>query len=355
MDLSGYDPMAFIDFVEALKSRDMLSPVSSVNITMHFIGANLTGDIPVVREMLLQLESGVQPQNFHTLIEVEANPKKKLRLSINYFQGNILIAAENFEPGVAEEYFEMVENEWPKSNQPASAIKENFVIPYSFENKLQNKVPEYVASNQRGESTENAIQHEWERIKRIFDTKGSFDVLELNKGATADELAQLETHIGLQLPDSFKQFLSIHNGQDKGVGFFFGKGLLSVSGIMAEWYNWTALENDGLNEEFAQSMTSKPEGFVKPLYMNRKWLPFSADYSGNHVGVDFDPDSRGTYQQIITFGRDENAKTVKADSFRVFLAKYIKHLETIDWTITTEGWEIRSEEYKKHFHSWDTF
>lgn len=29
-------------------------------------------------------------------------------------------------------------------------------------------------------------------------------------------------------------------------------------------------------------------------------------------------DSQGTYQQIITFGRDEDTKTVKADSFLSF-------------------------------------
>ena len=201
------------------------------------------------------------------------------------------------------------------------------------------------------------MQELWGKMVAICNSRGGFNLLELNSGATAEEIALLELHTGLELPLSFKNFLSVHNGQETGSGhgLFFGIRLLPVKEIMRQWDTWVTLENEGLNEDLADSMESSPDGVIKPLYLNRKWLPITHDHGGNHIGIDFDPDVKGKMHQIISFGRDEDTKKLKADSFEEFIGKFIGHLESVDWTLNSECWEINDKKFDKHFHDWDAF
>ncbi|MCP4321996.1 MAG: hypothetical protein GY787_09125 [Alteromonadales bacterium] len=172
-----------------------------------------------------------------------------------------------------------------------------------------------------------------------------------------NELNELEQLIGLELPVSFKDFYSIHNGQSStdGRGFFFGIRLLSIEEIKNQWSTWVGLENDNLNEDLSDSMESSPNGVVKPQYLNRKWIPFTHDRGGNHIGIDFDPDSKGKFQQVISFGRDEDIKKLKADSFELFISKFVGYLESIEWSLNAEKWDIKDKIYDVHFHDWGKF
>jgi len=42
------------------------------------------------------------------------------------------------------------------------------------------------------------MQEQWEKMTAIFNSRGGFNLLELNNGATAEEIAQLEQHTGLE-------------------------------------------------------------------------------------------------------------------------------------------------------------
>lgn len=191
----------------------------------------------------------------------------------------------------------------------------------------------------------------WQEIETILLEKKCLDAFKLNAGASQDEIASLEKHIGLQLPSALKEFLAVHNGQDQGFGLFFGLQFLSTSGIRTNWDNWLSLENDGLNEELQDSMTSKPDGFIKPLYLNRKWVPLTHDFGGNHIGIDYDPDIKGTSGQIIAFGRDDDEKKLKAKTFEEFLSKFSQQLRSVQWEVAAEGWQLKAP-YNRHYHDW---
>jgi cell wall assembly regulator SMI1 len=199
------------------------------------------------------------------------------------------------------------------------------------------------------------MQQYWNQIERLFQErlpKGSHRYFA--PGASEKAIAGLERHIGLQLPNDFQAFYRIHNGQGNGVfGLVFGLELLSIKRIKQEWDNWNSLGDD-LNVELAPAMSSEPKGFVKPLYLNPKWVPFTTDQTGTHLGMDFDPDRKGVVGQVITFGRNENKKKVLAKSFRDYIHLLVKQLRTIDWTLAPEaGWEIRDKRYgKRHYHDW---
>nr|WP_315595326.1 SMI1/KNR4 family protein [uncultured Cupriavidus sp.] len=59
-------------------------------------------------------------------------------------------------------------------------------------------------------------------------------------------------------------------------------------------------------------------------------IPLTTD-GGNHVGLDYDPDTNGTIGQVITFGRDEDTKRVIANSFEHFVSLLISAVATARW------------------------
>ncbi len=122
----------------------------------------------------------------------------------------------------------------------------------------------------------------------------------------------------------------IHNGQD-GCGILFGSQMLSVAEIMQEWRGWREVEADGMNESCAEFMKSSPEGVVKPMYTNARWIPLTRDGGGNHMGLDFDPDVGGTHGQMIAFGADEDTKHLLAPTFAMFAEKAVEWLMHASW------------------------
>jgi len=173
----------------------------------------------------------------------------------------------------------------------------------------------------------------WLRIERRLAQLGCLEAMGLRPGADAQEIERLEAHLGVALPDSVRQSLAIHDGQD-GFGLAFGCELLSVAGIRQEWDNWRALDEADMNADCADAMDSVPSGFIKPLYCNRAWIPLTHDGGGNHIGLDFDPDRLGQRGQVIAFGRDEDVKRLIANSFETFMASCLGWLERATWNGT---------------------
>lgn len=83
-------------------------------------------------------------------------------------------------------------------------------------------------------------------------------------------------------------------------------------------------------------MSSKPEKCIKCLYVNKLWIPIAHDDSGNHIGIDLDPDVNGKLGQIINFGRDEDEKFVIANSLNEFLELMIKIIRSDDFEVLEE-------------------
>jgi len=199
------------------------------------------------------------------------------------------------------------------------------------------------------------MQQYWDQIEEMFRDRVPGEYRRyFGPGVSETAMGALERHLGVSLPDDFKAFYSVHNGQGEGeIGLVFGLELLSVERIREEWDNWMSLGED-INADFAHAMSSEPEGHVRPLYLNRKWIPFTTDQTGTHLGLDFDPDVKGVSGQVIVFGRDQDRKKVLARSFRDYIHLFVEQLQSVDWTIDDEGeWEITNEPYRRHhYYDW---
>ncbi len=77
------------------------------------------------------------------------------------------------------------------------------------------------------------------------------------------------------------------------------------------------------------------QGAVDPAYINPRWIPLTADGSGGHIGIDFDPWPGGRIGQVILFGRDEDVKAVLAESSGNSWAGSQAY-----WTMGITGWRL---------------
>ncbi|HSU15007.1 SMI1/KNR4 family protein [Longimicrobium sp.] len=192
----------------------------------------------------------------------------------------------------------------------------------------------------------------WDEIESILRDRNCLDAFNLNAGASPGRIRELETDLRVELPDSVRQFLAVHDGQGPGPGLVFGLEFLSIDGIRQNWSVLDEAEIEEMNSTLAGDMSSWPEGFVKPLYWNRRWIPLTHDFGGNHIGIDLDPDVRGTVGQVIVFGRDEDEKMVIAPSFDAFLTLFIHQLRTVEWTFADGEWVTGDELLDDHYHDW---
>ncbi|MBD1909243.1 MULTISPECIES: SMI1/KNR4 family protein [unclassified Leptolyngbya] len=170
---------------------------------------------------------------------------------------------------------------------------------------------------------------------------------DLNPGCSDEELDELERWLNCSLPEDFRAFYKRHNGQiGEAPGLFLGLPFLSTDALYGEWCTWQGLAEDfakeaeDFNEESrATKITgeSYPHDAIKPIYINLRWIPFSHDGSGNHLGIDLDPGVAGVRGQVINFGPDENNKFVIASSLTDF----------VTWIIT----QYQMENYQKSEHS----
>lgn len=153
---------------------------------------------------------------------------------------------------------------------------------------------------------------------------------DLNPGCSSEELDELERCLNCSLPEDFKTFYQGHNGQaGEATGIFCGLPFLSTNALFDQWFTWRDLAEDFAKEaedlgerNLATEITgaSYPINAIKPMYINLKWIPFSYDGAGNHLGIDLDPGTAGVRGQVINFGADENNKFVLASSLTDFVA-----------------------------------
>ena len=142
-----------------------------------------------------------------------------------------------------------------------------------------------------------------------------------NRPATEARLDSVETSFGVRMPSAYRQLYRWHDGEnDDRWGHFYGLPLLPIDRALAEWRAWNRVIAEIGGNPYAIPGGGWPAGAVDTAYFNSRWIPLTADGSGNHIGLDFDPWPGGRLGQVILFGRDEDVKVVLSESLGQFLA-----------------------------------
>ncbi|KAH3674522.1 hypothetical protein WICPIJ_009560 [Wickerhamomyces pijperi] len=80
------------------------------------------------------------------------------------------------------------------------------------------------------------------------------------------------------------------------------------------------------NPDLIPRQQSIPPQCVRAQYCDWNWIPLVTDNSGNHIAIDLNPDVKGTYGQVILFGRDYDTKFVIAKNWGDFLLSFTNDL-----------------------------
>ncbi len=169
---------------------------------------------------------------------------------------------------------------------------------------------------------------------------------ELNAGASEADFAELEQTLGYALPEEFKELYRVANGETDIDGVFAGEEWLSIERIIDEYNIWQELYQNGtFQEDDGTPYGCEPEAGIKPdFWWNPKWIPLTADGSGNSKMIDLDPSEQGTAGQIIQMWHDDATREKVADSLREFLQNYVRDLEAGLYVLDAEyGVILQSE------------
>lgn len=178
------------------------------------------------------------------------------------------------------------------------------------------------------------MKETWTKIEDWLQENAGQIYDSLNEGASDEDFENLEELINKRLPDDFKAFYRIHNGQDSiGEGMIDTEELLSTERIMDEWQVWKDLYDKGV---FDESVSESDKG-VKENWWNPFWIPITYDGSGNHYCLDLSPDDGGKRGQIIRIWHDSPERELIADSFSEWMTDFANDLADGEY-IYSEEW-----------------
>jgi cell wall assembly regulator SMI1 len=165
----------------------------------------------------------------------------------------------------------------------------------------------------------------WTKLEAWIKTNVPDLKKSLKKGASDKQIAKLEKRLGVELPEEYKTFLQLCNGQkaDAEAGFYDGE-LLSCENVVIQWDVWRDLLEGG---DF-EGTTSEPQKGIRNDWWNPKWIPITYDGNGNHLCIDLEPARGGRPGQIITMWHDSAERELMYASFTDWLEHILSGVES---------------------------
>ena len=162
----------------------------------------------------------------------------------------------------------------------------------------------------------------WLRIHAYLERKAPEILADLRPGASTRAIELLEQKLQIRLPNDFAACLKVHNGQtDNAAGLFNGLTFLGTEAIAQEWDIWQRLLLEG-----DLPSGPKPEAGISLRWWDCGWVPFTSNGSGDHLCIDLNPGTGGTYGQVISIWHDDARRTLKAHSFEKWISDFAKQL-----------------------------
>ncbi|WP_406450508.1 SMI1/KNR4 family protein [Streptomyces sp. NBC_00876] len=169
-----------------------------------------------------------------------------------------------------------------------------------------------------------AVASVWEQIEKWYAEQDAAHFL--LPPATAEDIAAVESELGVPLPQEVKASLLRHNGSRDG-GWPSGT-LLSCTAIVEETGVWRDLLSDGSFDDVAD-FHSDDDGVqaLKPGWWNLGWVSLDADGGGNGAVLDLSPGPGGKSGQIIDMDHETGPTGPTAPDFTGYLNDRLEALE----------------------------
>jgi cell wall assembly regulator SMI1 len=181
------------------------------------------------------------------------------------------------------------------------------------------------------------IAHMWTEIVNQVAALSPGILASVNPPADHDAIDALERRIGAPLPDGFKQYLAVMDGQNdlgRDHPLIGSSRFLSVAHIIGTMDMMEALFGDEGRIEWIT------ENKIQPVVWDSRWVPFSDFEASPRLILDLHPGRNGTCGQVWQDwpGVDrEYDGTVIAPTFAEFTAELLRRLTTRSVVVDDDG------------------
>jgi cell wall assembly regulator SMI1 len=166
-----------------------------------------------------------------------------------------------------------------------------------------------------------SIEERWATIGGWLKSEYPDALSQFRKPATQAAILNAEKKLGVTLPDDYKQFLALHNGQEEFAPMVGFGALFAIEEVAEAHANI-------VGDETPVDVDEAGEG-VRPLDYCKGWIPISRSARGrDYLCIDLDPAKGGTRGQIIEYVVDSNARSLVAKSFADLLSLYFQQAQT---------------------------
>jgi len=175
------------------------------------------------------------------------------------------------------------------------------------------------------------VQACWRALEAWLEANHPDGTAVLAEPATADQVAAVESTLGVELPASFVAFLRRHDGQTPGARPLFRRFRpYSTASIEENWEQMAELLDDGTFDDRLDDFEARfggPDEGVRDVWWSKWWVPFAQDASGNFLCLDLDPAPVGDRGQVIAVWHDMPTRPVRAPSFDAWLSGVVDDIE----------------------------
>lgn len=164
-----------------------------------------------------------------------------------------------------------------------------------------------------------SVAERWATIRAWLQTHHPDALEQFNPAASPDAIAAVERARGITLPDDYKTFLAIHDGQDEFAPFVGLGALLPIAEVA---------DTELFGEEMEVPADCVGEG-VRAVDWSPGWIPISRSARGrDFLCIDLDPGPGGVRGQIIEYVVDDDGRPLVAKSFADLLSVYFEQAQT---------------------------
>ncbi len=190
-------------------------------------------------------------------------------------------------------------------------------LELTFPGTIVEEAPEVLAAT-------GDVAERWRTIEGWLEESHPSALESFRPPAPAEVIASAESSLGRALPDDYKQFLALHDGQ-RADGPMVGTCSLFAAEALATEY---ARLHKRFDAEGSVDAETAGQG-VRPVQCSAGWIPIGRSARGrDYLCIDVDPAEGGAKGQIIEMAVDYDDRPLVAGSFTELLSKLFEQLQT---------------------------
>ncbi|WP_437723469.1 SMI1/KNR4 family protein [Sorangium sp. So ce861] len=187
------------------------------------------------------------------------------------------------------------------------------------------------------------MRRAWKRIGAWLAAHAPPIAADLAPPATDEQIARLETAIGVALPDELAASLRVHDGQgpycgNPALGYWVALSCAAIAELWAE-YGRRIADGSPLHDK---GVIADPG--VRPRWWHERWIPIATDDIGDSLVVDVDPAPGGAVGQIVRYRHDAETRRLESPSLATWMGQLADEMEAGGWVAVRHGRALRRKQ-----------